>query len=259
MIRRIVALTIAVIAVTTAATAGRADAVPVSGVRSSGTLVVSANVSGQTINVGGNVALYRRGALYRLDVLSLGFPGTDSFTSALAGSLLGQGGATLIYDGSNGTLIAYSNANRTYYTQPGRPPASTSGAPASDTTNDPLGALASLTRGLRDVQSAAIQLLGHPTVNGHPVTDLDVQMKRQPPNKALENYHARIELADDLNGFPVQIALSSVPATPNAFGGTFKLDLTSVENTIPDVSLFAIPDGYTRVSSLEGVLGHSLH
>ena len=104
------------------------------------------------------------------------------------------------------------------------------------------------------MQSATIQLVGHTTVNGHPATSLDVQMRRQLPGKALENYHAQLALADDLGDFPVQITLQSVPATPRDFGGTAKLDLTEIQRDEPADNLFTIPTGYTRVSSLAGVL-----
>jgi hypothetical protein len=229
-----------------------ASAIP--GLRSSGTLVIQANFQGQPMNVGGTVALYHKGSLYRLDVLTLGFPGTSSDLSALAASLIGPGGVSLVYDGATGALTAWSAANRTYYAAtPGRTAAS--GAPASaSSSGDPLSALANLATSLRDVQSATIQMLGHTTVNGHPATDLDVQMKRQQPGKALEDYHARLALADDLGDFPLQIAFQSIAASTSAFGGAMKLDLTSVQSDTPDDSLFAIPQGYTRVSSLGGVL-----
>jgi len=227
------------------------------GFSSSGTLVVQANLQGAPLNIGGRVAVYHKGTMYRLDLLSLGFPGTSSDLSALAATLIGPGGVTMLYDGATGSVTAWSNANRTYYSEtPARssstPAPQPAGAPASPA--DPLAALANVATALHDVQSATIQLVGHSTINGHPATSLDVQMKRQKPGKALENYHAQLALADDLNDFPLQIALQSVPATKNDFGGSAKLDLTSVQRDTPDDSMFIVPQGYTRVSSLGGVL-----
>lgn len=234
-----------------------AAAPSIPGLRSSGTIVIAATIQGQPINVGGKVALFHKGTMYRLDLLSLGFPGMSGDMSALAATLIGPGGVSVLYDGANGSLTAWSNANRTYYTErPARatpapaPPANA--APANPV--DPLGALANLATSLRDVQSATIQLVGHSPVNGHPATNLDVQMKRQLPGKPLENYHAQLALAEDLNDFPVQIALQSVAATKSAIGGTMKLDLTTVQADTPDDSMFVVPQGYTRVASLAGVL-----
>ncbi len=226
--------------------------------RSSGTLVVQTNLQGSPINVGGRVALYHKGALYRLDVLSLGIPGTSGDLSALAATLIGPGGVTMLYDGASGTLSAWSTANKTYYTEIPQSgplqPAPVAAPNRRSASGDPLAALAGIAGALRNVQSATIQLIGHSTVNGHPATSLDVQMRRQLPGKPLESYHAQLALADDLGDFPVQITLQSVPATPNAFGGTAKLDLTDVQRDDPDDALFTIPSGYTRVSSLAGVL-----
>jgi hypothetical protein len=231
---------------------------PIPALRSSGTLVVQANLQGSPVNVGGRVALYHKGALYRLDVLSLGIPGTSGDLSALAATLIGPGGVSMLYDGASGTLSAWSTANKTYYTEtPQRAPAQAGPASAPGagaTAGDPLASLAAIAGALRDVQSATIQLVGHSTVNGHPATSLDVQMRRQRPGKPLENYHAQLALADDLGDFPVQITVQSVPATPNAFGGTAKLDLTDVQRDDPADALFTVPAGYTRVSSFAGVL-----
>ena len=234
-------------------------ATSIPGLRASGTLVVRANVQGAPVNVGGNVALYHKGSLYRLDVLSLGFPGTSGDLSALAATLIGPGGVSALYDGATGALTAWSNGNRTYYTEtPARPPAQASPAAAAAASpaasGDPLSALAGIASVLRDVQSATIQLSGHGAVNGHPATNLDLQMKRQRPGKPLENYHAQLALADDLNEFPVQITIEIVPATTNAFGGVAKLDLTNIQADTPDDGLFAVPQGYTRVDSIAGVL-----
>jgi len=234
-----------------------AGSAPLPGLRANGTLVVNANLQGRPLTVGGNVALYHKGAEYRLDVLSLGFPGASGDLSALAATLIGPGGVTVVYDGSNGALTAWSNANKTYYTEtPARStaPAQAPSASAVAAPGDPFSAMSSIAATLRDVQSATIQLIGHSPVNGHPATNIDVQLKRQKPGKPLENYHAQLALADDLNEFPLQITFQSVPATPSAFGGTAKLDLTSIQPDTPDDSMFRVPAGYTRVSSLGGVM-----
>ncbi len=234
-------------------------AASIPGLRASGTLVVRANVQGAPVNVGGNVALYHKGSLYRLDLLSLGFPGTSGDLSALAATLIGPGGVSALYDGATGALTAWSNGNRTYYTETSARPAApaqaiAAAANAPSGAGDPLAALAGLASALRDVQNATIQLVGHSAVNGHPATNLDLQMKRQRPGKPLENYHAQLALADDLSEFPVQITIQIVPATTNAFGGVAKLDLTNIQADNPDDGMFVVPQGYTRVDSIAGVL-----
>ena len=227
------------------------------GIRSTGTLVVRATVSGSPLNVGGTIALFRRGSSYRLDLLTLGFPGTDPTASALAGALLAPGGATLLYDGTSGALTAYSIGNHVYFQQAAKSNVTT----ARDTTpaaapaaQDPLALLALVSRQLHDVERAAIQLTGHSSINGHPTDDLDIMLRRQRPGRGVEDYHAQLNLADDLDGFPVRIALTSTPPSPQDFGGSFRLDLTAVARDTPDAAIFAIPPGLTRVDSLGAVL-----
>jgi hypothetical protein len=173
-------------------------------------------------------------------------------------SLIAPGGVSIVYDGATETLSAWSSANRIYYTAtPQRAPASAAPAPAAQsapTGSDPLATLANLAAALHDVESATIQLVGHTTVNGHPATDLDVTMKRQIPGRPLEDYHARLALADDLGDFPLQISFQSVPATKSAFGGVMKLDFTTVQRDVPDDAVFVIPAGYTRVTSITAIL-----
>lgn len=230
------------------------------GLRSSGTIVVQANISGQPITAGGNIALYRRDARYRFDLISFGFPGTDPAMSAAFGALIPVGGATVLYDGSNGSMTVYSNANHAYYTE--TPHSNAAPAPAQTPTtsaaHDPLAALATLTRDLHDVQSASIFFSGHTTLNGHPVSNLDVLLKRHTPGKPLEDYHATLALADDLDGFPVRILFSSTPPTKDAFGGSLRIDLTSVQADPLDDATFAIPAGYTRVNSMSDVIKPNL-
>ncbi len=244
-----------------------ADFIP--GVRSTGTLVAQINLQGQPLNVGGNVAFFHKGALYRLDLLSLGIPGTSGDLSALAATLIGPGGASFVYDSATGTTSAWSNANRTFYTQTGalsgtQPPgmqrnAASAANAASAGAGDPLASLANVAAILRNVQTASIQLVGHSPVNGHPATNLDLQLHRQLPGKPAESYHAQLALADDLGDFPVQIVLQSTPPTSSSIGGTVKLDLTNVQaDNGLDNAMFTVPAGYRRVDSLSGVLGRAL-
>jgi len=230
------------------------------GLHASGTIVVQTSLSGTPLTVGGKVELYHKGGLYRLDVLSLGFPGTSGDLSALAATLIGPGGVSAVYDSASGAFTMWSNANRTYYTgTPVRPNPGPAAAPSGPSNgSDPLAALGSVAGALHDVQTATIQLVGHAPVNGHPATNLDLQMKRQLPGKPLENYHAQLALADDLGEFPLQIVVQSTPATSSAVGGTAKLDLTSIQADNPDDAMFRSPAGYTRVDSLAGVLGRNL-
>jgi hypothetical protein len=238
-------------------TAPLVGAVPVSaaqGERASGTIVVQTQLQGADVTLGGNIALYRRGPLYRLDLLSLGVPGADPATSAMLGALLGPGGATIVYDGATGAISAYANGNRTYYTESRSPAGATAIPPSAGdaprANGDPLAILAAIAKATATMQQASIILTGHAAVNGHPTSDLDVHLERRLPGKAAETYHAQFALADDLDGFPVKVTAES----SGGMTGKFQLNLTTIEAASPGDEIFAIPEGYTRVSNLGDVL-----
>ncbi len=250
-------LAAAILAVTLGLAAPAAAAPAPAGIRSTGTLVVRAVVSGSPLNVGGTIALYRRGSSYRLDLLTLGFPGTDPTASVLAGALLAPGGATLLYDGTTGAITAYSTGNHVFFQQLPKAAATSARetAPAiAPPAKDPLALLALVSRQLHDVERAAIQLTGHSSINGHPTDDLDIMLRRRPAGRGVEDYHAQLSLAEDLDGFPVRIALTSTPPSTQDFGGSFRLDLTAIARDTPDEATFALPPGLTRVDSLGAVL-----
>jgi len=231
-------------------------AVPVSaadGERASGTIVLTTAISGTPLTLGADVVLYRRGPLYRLDLVSLKIPGADATTAAMISALLAPGGATVIYDGATGTLSAYSNANHSYYTQAhdtstatALPPAATN---APRTGGDPLALLGNIAKASRDLQRAAIVVTGAGSVNGRPTTNIEVTLERR---ASTDRFHAIVALANDLDGFPLDIDAESHGWS--GFTGHFKLDLPSVEAATPSDDTFAIPAGYKRVGDLGEVL-----
>jgi len=237
-------------------TAPLIGAVPVSaaqGERAGGTIVLTTAISGTPITLGANVVLYRRGPLYRLDLVSLHIPGADATTTAMISALLAPGGATVIYDGATGTLAAYSNANHRYYTQARDTSTATALPPAAAnaprTGGDPLALLGTIAKATRDLQRAAIVVTGAGSVNGRPTTNIEVTLERR---ASTDRFHAIVALANDLDGFPLDIDAESHGWS--GFTGHFKLDLSSVEAATPDADIFAIPAGYTRVNDLGEVL-----
>jgi len=237
-------------------TAPLIGAVPVSaaqGERAGGTIVLTTAISGTPITLGANVVLYRRGPLYRLDLVSLHIPGADATTTAMISALLAPGGATVIYDGATGTLAAYSNANHRYYTQARDTSTATALPPAAAnaprTGGDPLALLGTIAKATRDLQRAAIVVTGAGSVNGRPTTNIEVTLERR---ASTDRFHAIVALANDLDGFPLDIDAESHGWS--GFTGHFKLDLSSVEAATPGADIFAIPAGYTRVNDLGEVL-----
>ena len=228
------------------------------GLTSSGSIVIQAVISGQKINVGSPIALYRAGSAYRLDVKQLTPVGVDATVGAFLATALPIHSFTFMYDGATGTTSAFSNDNHTYYQESKRATsAPTTPAPALTTSaSDPLSMIAMYGRMLRDDKtfSATLNLAGHGTTNGHPATNVNLEFKQQKTGGALQDYRAHLALADDLDGFPVQIALDSVGVKASDLAGALRLDLTAVQRATPPSDTFTIPAGYARVNSLGEIL-----
>ncbi len=228
------------------------------GLTSSGSIVIQAVLSGQKINVGSPIALLRSGSSYRLDVTQLAPVGVDPTVAAFLAGALPIHSFTFMYDGATGTTSAYSNDNHTYYQETKKASGTTATpAPAAPTNGgDPLSLIAMYGRMLRDDKtfSATLDLAGHGTTNGHPATNVNFEFKQQKTAGALQDYRAHLALADDLDGFPIQIALDSVGVKSSDFAGALRLDLTNVQRAAPPSGSFAIPSGFTRVTSLQEIL-----
>ena len=105
---------------------------------------------------------------------------------------------------------------------------------------------------LFNVKGTAKALSGTGTVDGHPTTELDVDLRRRVPVANPDRFHAHLALADDLDGFPVRIDADDHGWS--GFTGSFRLDLSAVQPASPTDDVFAVPAGYTRVTNLGDVL-----
>lgn len=222
-----------------------------------GQIVIASVVAGAKVTLGGDIALEQRGTNFRLDVLSLGFPGADPATSALLGAqLIPPGGFTIVSHGSLEYTI-WSGASHKYYTgTPGAP----SPAPASTATAPPTTAASGIPffKSLKDLQalSITIALAGHATTNGHPTTGLAYQFTRVEKNGDPTDVHGRIEIADDLDGMPVEFTASARGKTiPES---ALKIDLKSFSKQTPAVGDFDVPAGFERAASVGDVLRRSV-
>jgi len=235
-----------------------------SGFSARGSLVVQTTLSGQKLNIGGNIALEQRGSRVRIDMLSLAFPGTDQTLSALASSqLFPPGGYTVVFDQQSRTYTVWSSSKRTYFTsQPGTTPQASNPAVAAASTvgnaNDVLHAFA-FARSLRNYRqfSASVSLAGHGTTNGHPTTGINFALRRQERTGEPLDVHGTLQLADDLDEIPVQIA-ASLKGAGGAPPLSLRLDLTSVDRNAPAEGDFTVPDGYSKAAKVTDVFGRIL-
>ena len=220
------------------------------------------------LTVGGTIAFEERDPLVRIDVLSLGIPGADPTMSALmATQLFPPGGFTVIYDRKLSTYTIWSNAKREYYTPPltaataptpTPTPLPVPNASATPSASNGVFAIFSFLKSLKDDKAFTISLTmtGHGTVNGHPATGLTFQYLKTTKSGETSDFHGQLQLADDLNEIPVEIAASvktkSIPQS------SLRLDATSIAQANPPDADFAVPAGYARANSLGDVIGKTL-
>lgn len=260
---RVVALAASLVAIGTVATfASHAIAAnDPGGYVGRGQLVVQTAIAGiDKLTVGGEIAFEQRGALARIDVLSIGIPGTDPAISSLLGTqLFPPGGFTIVYDRTAASYTVWSNAKHTYFASvpspaPGATPTPTASAMAASSASSPFAVLKSI----RDdtAFSVSLNLAGHGPINGHPATGVDYQLTRTTKKGEKSDFHGRIQLADDLDELPVELTASvktkSIPQS------SLRLDLTSIMKQTPNESDFAVPQGFSRANDLGGVLGKTL-
>ena len=237
-----------------------------------GQLVVQTTLGGNMqITVGGNIAMEEHGSFLRIDVLSLGIPGTNATTSsvisAVSTQLFPPGGFTIVYDRRASTYTVWSNAKHAYYTNASDESAAAggaagavplSGAAVAVVAGSDLFSAFSFARSLKDDNAFSLTfgLAGHQTVNGHPATGLNFQYARTTTAGDTLDLHGTFQFADDLDGVPVEITAAghskSIPES------AFRLDFSSLTKQTPPDADFAPPPNFTRANTLGDVIGKSL-
>jgi hypothetical protein len=264
MRRRRYALALAALVAGVTGAQASAAADDAQGYKSPGQLVfqTALDKSGNTLTLGGNINLEERGSFLRMDVLSLGIPGTDPALSALAATqLFPPGGFTVVYDRAASTYTVWSTTKQTYFTSASNaaPPTqpAVAAAAAAGSTQDLFGAFGAA-KTLKDLKafSASLNMTGHATVNGHPTTGITYQIARTDRDGNPSEIHGSLALADDLDEVPVQITGSvktkSVPQS------SFRMDLTSLAKSPIPAGDFQVPAGYSKSADIGGVIGKTL-
>lgn len=226
-----------------------------------GQLVVQTVFGGDSkLTVGGDIAFESHASLVRIDILSLAIPGAGAALSTLLGTqLFPPGGFTVIFDRKTSVYTVWSNAKRTFFTSApiASPGPQATPSPSPGASNDIAGPFAFAKSAKDDTAFvASLSLAGHGPINGHPATGIDYLYQRTTKTGEKSDIHGRVQLADDLDAFPVQLTASV--KTKNIPESSFRLDLTSVTKGTPSEGDFVVPRGYTRATSLGDVIGKTL-
>jgi len=238
-----------------------------SGVVGDAELVVQSSLFSpdNTLTVGGHITFEQRDTRLRINVISIGIPGMNPTAGAVANAgasamqFFPPGGFTVVLDQKSMTYTLWAAAKQKYFTGKfNRPGASASPAPtptpmptasATPAAFDPFSAF----KPLKNVKTFSLGLKGHGTTNGHPSTEYDFQFERDDGQGNTFESHGQLQLADDLDEFPVQIQVSAKGKTlPQS---SARLDLTRLERRLPPNGDFSVPRGYTQALSPQDVIG----
>jgi hypothetical protein len=224
-------------------------------------LVVQAALggAGDKLTLGGDIAFEQRGPWLRIDVLSIKIPGMNPVAGAVVSSeLFPEGGFSAVYNRADNSYSIWSASSHKYYTGQGRPAISPTATPkpAATATDAPdlLGFFKWLAF-IKDLQNLSLSftLAGHGTTNGHPTTGIDYQFTDVHKDGTTSDVHGRVQFADDLDEFPVQLTASvKAKGVPE---GALRLDLTTLERRAPALSDFRVPQGYARTEKIGEAIG----
>jgi hypothetical protein len=215
--------------------------------------------AGDKLTLGGDIAFEQRGSLLRVDVLSIKIPGMNPLAGAVVSSeLFPQGGFSAVYDRADNSYTIWSASSQKYYAGKGKPQTSPTATPSPEATAsaapDVLGFFKWLAF-IKDAKALSLSftLAGHSTTNGHPTTGIDYQLTQTDKDGVPSDLHGRVQFADDLDEFPVQLT-ASVKAK-NVPEGALRLDLTTLERRLPSLSDFRVPQGYARTDKIGEAIG----
>lgn len=227
------------------------------GLSAHGTIVAQARVNGTPMNLGGEIALMTRGKQLRVDLIKLGVPGTDPALNALITQFLPQGGISLVFDQGTGAMMIWSDAKRKFYVFKA---ANATPAPQPSATQEPtfgssIVEMMESGKFFKDyaVFSESVVMGARSTVNGHPASNLHVQVKMQKHGGSLTDTSADVALAEDQQYLPLRIAVTVKPQNYSA-----RIDFTQISAASPDPSVFSTPAGYTQAADPSEIFGTAL-
>jgi hypothetical protein len=222
---------------------------PYQGFSAVGALSIASAVNGAPVTFSANVAVANNKRETRVDLLSINVTGNDPNSTVLK-SLLPQGAITFVIDQNKNLMTVWNAQKRVYYQskmqKPMPSPSPSATSPSKfDIFFDKASALASL-----DSFNESLVLVGHQPVNGHPAAMFHFILQSQKHNEDMQEVDADIAFADDLGGIPLRLWATLKGAHP----GDLKFDVASLTPAPPKASVFAIPVGYKKVSSILAVM-----
>jgi hypothetical protein len=226
-----------------------------------GTMTVSTAFGGNPVQLAGDVKFEARGALSRVDILSVGLAsaGLAGGVAGVAGAsmhFLPPGGVTIVFDGANALFTIWVPSKRTYFTvKPAMPNAQAtpvpgpSASPAGD--SNPFGVVKTFSN--LQALSMGVDLSGHDVIDGHPTTDFTYHYDATDKSGSQTSIHGTAAFADDFGETPLHVTMDF--KGKSAPESTADIALTSLKKgPLPDAD-FAPPPGYAKVNAVTDLFG----
>lgn len=160
---------------------------------------------------------------------------------------------TFVIDRSAKTVTGWSAATKQYYVQRMAPAPS----PGPTPTPKPQGLFTgtSFLAGL-DVMDLSAKLTGHTTTAGLPTSGLAIDAHfAKKGSLTVIHATATTQLADDYGGFPMTVDVTLDPGGSQSLKLSYAVD--ELTRALPAAAGFHVPTGYTKATSMLGVLIHS--
>jgi len=163
---------------------------------------------------------------------------------------------TILFDRASRTVTVWNDRSRRYYAQHIGPNTfGPSPRPAAAPT-PPVAPQASALRDL-DVLEFSMKLTEHTMTAGLPATGLAIELRVAPHGShASAHVTATTLIADDYAFFPLTLDLSA-DVTPGDRTAHLTYAVDSWQPALPPLTMFRVPPGYVRASSLFAVLAGS--
>lgn len=224
-------------------------ATPLAGFSAHGKLSMAVNLPNTPSPLGASaeIAVMVKARRVRLDILKFESTTADKNSSEMVSHFLPTGAISAVYNQDTRTFAIWSQQKRKYYqsTSAPQPKAKPTTGPSTESPVEQImKALRSVTE--YDSFNETLSLAGHQTVNGHTASVYHMTLQSQKHGGKPADVTTDMAFADDLSGIPVRMWITS----KGEYDGSVKLDLLSASADVPDPSVFKVPAGYKKVTSI---------
>ena len=185
----------------------------------------------------------------RVDLLKFASTTPDKNTNDMISHFLPTGAIAVVYNQDTRAFVMWSDQKREYYQSHHMAmPAANHKPKAASAKASPLDQIMKTLLSITEYDSfnETLSLVGHQPINGHIASLYHMSLQSQKHGGKPIDVTTDTAFADDLSGIPVRMWLTS----KGEYDGAIKLDLLSATADVPTMTVFNVPAGYKKVSSM---------